>query len=144
VNEITIWGSTGAFVTSATVPANGGTLDNGFRYVSVAPLTLAAGTYTIGAYFPALSNPPSGDPTAVQAFTVTTAAGVTYNGGKSASGNGFPSGDLFGDANSYFGPNFQFTAPPTNGVPESASTWTLLLFGVTATFGLKFFVGRSA
>lgn len=40
--------------------------------------------------------------------------------------------------------NFRVTGSAANGVPDAASTWTLLLLGVTATFGLKFFVRRSA
>jgi hypothetical protein len=134
---VTIWDSTGAFVTSATVPAGGGTLSNDFRYVPVAPLLLAAGTCTIGAYSPDVFSTVTGDPTAVQALTITTAPEVIYNGGRSGFGNAFPSGDLFADANSYFGPNFQF-ASTTNGVPDTSSTWMLMLLGVTATFWLKF------
>jgi hypothetical protein len=40
--------------------------------------------------------------------------------------------------------NFRVTGSPMNGVPDTASTWTLLLLGLTATFGLKFFVRRPA
>jgi hypothetical protein len=39
--------------------------------------------------------------------------------------------------------NFVFDAVPT-GVPETGATWTLMLLGVTAMFGLKFFAPRSA
>ena len=126
-----------------TVPSGtAATLTNGFRYVSIAPVLLPAGNYTIGAFYVAGGN---FDPVAVLAATVTTASGVTYNGGRSEFGNAFPLADAFASGNnSYFGPNFQFTAPPTNGVPDASSTWTLLLFGLTATFGLKFFVRRAA
>jgi hypothetical protein len=136
---VTIWTSTGTQVLGAqgTVPSGtGATLTNGFRYVSIAPVLLPAGSYTIGAFFPA-GGP---DRWALDATTVTTAAGVTYNGSSAGFGNAFPPSTS--DPNSYFGPNFQFTIPTS--VPDSASTWTLLLLGVTATFGLKSFVCRSA
>jgi len=40
--------------------------------------------------------------------------------------------------------NFRVTGSVVSGVPDSASTWTLLLLGLTATFGLKFLVRRPA
>jgi hypothetical protein len=55
-HEVSIWedqGFTGALLVTATVPAGtGSTLDQHFRFVSVAPVWLQRGhTYRIGAYF---------------------------------------------------------------------------------------------
>jgi hypothetical protein len=48
------------------------------------------------------------------------------------------------DARARGSTNFRVTGLPINGVPDSGSTWTLLLLGLTATFGLKSLVRRSA
>jgi hypothetical protein len=140
-HSVTLWTSAGTPVVGAqgTVPSGTGpTLTNGFRYISISPVLLAAGSYTIGAFYRL-----SSETIAIEASSISTASGVIYGGSRLRGGNGFPSGDSFGFSNSYFGPNFQFTAPPTNGVPDTGTTWILLLLGVTATFGLKFFVRRS-
>jgi hypothetical protein len=51
-HAVTIWTSTGTQLVQATIPAGtGGTLTNGFRYVSIAPFSLAAGTYTIAGFY---------------------------------------------------------------------------------------------
>src|SRR5262245_59695726 len=50
-HTVTIWTSTGTALVNALIPA--GTrepLTNGFRYTSIAPFTLPAGTYTIGGF----------------------------------------------------------------------------------------------
>ena len=137
---VTVWTSTGIQEAQVTIPSGtaGTTLTDGFRYVSVLPVLLPAGSYTIGAFFRD-SGP---DRFTAAASTITTASGVTYDGSRSESGNAFPPGDTVGAPNSFFGPNFQFTTP--SSVPDASSTWTLLLLGVTATFGLNFFVRRSA
>src|SRR5262245_34235263 len=44
--------STGTQLVKTTIPAGtGGTLIDGFRYVSIAPFTLPAVTYTIGGFY---------------------------------------------------------------------------------------------
>ena len=135
---MTVWTSTGIQVAQGTVPSGtSGTLVDSFRYSSIAPVRLAAGNYTIGAFYISGSR----DPIAFLATTVTTAAGVHYDGSRFGNGNAFPQGDPANFPHSYFGPNFQFTA---TGVPDSAATWTLLLLGLTATFGLQFLVPRLA
>src|SRR4051812_33559932 len=116
---VSIWTSTGTFVTSATVSAAGGTLLNGFRYVSIAPTLLAAGSYVIGAFY-AVGNQ---DPNAALMTTVTTASGVNFGQPRADAGNAFPVGTLSG--NGVFGPNFQFVAAPV-GVPEAGSSGILL------------------
>jgi hypothetical protein len=140
---VTIWDSTGTVVQAqATVPAGTGTAidSNGFRYVSLStPMLLAPGNYTIGAFYPTAN-----DSATFNASTISTAPGVTYMGSREIGGNAFPPGNDAGLGMGYFGPNFQFTAPPTNGVPDAGATWTLLLLGLTSTIGVKFFVRRSA
>ena len=119
---ITLWTSTGTFITSATVPAGGGTLANGFRYVSIPQTFLTAGnSYVISDYY----SPTNQDPNVEFFSTVTTAPGVMYGDARegSTTGNVFPDFVLSGTG--VWGPNFQFVAA-TNGVPESGSAWILM------------------
>jgi hypothetical protein len=139
---VAIWTSTGTLLTQVTIPSGtSGTLINGFRYVSIAPLLLTAGGYTIGEQSSTFLTT---DTHAVGANSITTASGVTYDGSRSDffpfGAFGFPAGDIFDEPNSYFGPNFQFTGGvPT---PDSGSTWMLFLLGATAAFGLNLLVPR--
>jgi len=132
-HAVTIWTSTGTQLVQATIPAGtGATLTNGFRYVSIAPFTLAAGTYTIAGFY-AAGLPPSFDPALVFA-SITSASGISYVDIRSANGFVFPSGSL-GQSNGYFGPNFQFTtAVPT---PDSGSTISLLGFALLGLAALR-------
>jgi hypothetical protein len=118
-HDVGIWTSSGTLLVSATVPAGtAGTLNGDFRYVLVAATLLAPGDYVIGGFTPA----DSGDPVAVQAATITTASGISYDASRSIGGSSltFPIGDTSGQPNSYFGPNFIF-------VPEPTTTALLLL-----------------
>jgi hypothetical protein len=131
-HAVTIWTSTGTQLVQATIPAGtGATLINGFRYVSIAPFFLPAGTYTIAGFYPFLN---AIDPVLFGTST-TSASGVSYAGARSELGFAFPTTDTvgFGFPNSYFGPNFEFTtAVPT---PDSGSTVSLLgcaLLGLVA------------
>jgi hypothetical protein len=121
---------------TAVIPAGTGTtLINGFRYVSIAPVLVPAGTYVI---FTMYVDSPS-DPIIAEA-AITSASGVSYGGSTSDVGFTFPTGNFFGLPNGYFGPNFQFTtAVPT---PDSGSTWALLLLAVTAVLGLHLLLHR--
>jgi hypothetical protein len=134
-HTVTIWTDpTGTPLAQATVPSGPGPETNNFRYVTLTtPVLLAPGNYAIGDFSPAF-----GDSIVIEAATITTASGVTYNGSRSdfSMGNVFPSGDAGNTTNSYFGPNFQFVSPTTS-VPDSGSTWILLLLGLTVPFGLK-------
>jgi hypothetical protein len=75
----------------------------GFRYLSIAPVLLGPGTYTIGGFYGA----PFGDFALFHA-SITSASGVSYVASRSAFGFTFPTGDVQGFSNGYFGPNFQF------------------------------------
>jgi hypothetical protein len=126
---VTIWDSTGTAVAQVTIPSGTGAETNGFRYVSIGSVLLAAGNYTIGAFYGALGS----DTASVSSSAISTAAGVTYAGSRGTADNAFPASDDFGLPNSYFGPNFQFTTGvPT---PDSGSTVSLLgcaLLGLAA------------
>lgn len=122
-HPVDIWNSNGAVVAAATVPAGTGTTSNaGFRYVSIASVTLPAGTYTIGTFMPSQSDP------IIRGATITTVPGVAYNGSRfiQADPIAYPPGDQYGSADSYFGPNFQATVV----VPEP-SAWMLVSLGAT-------------
>lgn len=114
------------------VPAGtAGSLIDGFRYVSLlSSVMLAAGDYVIGGY-----SQNSSDSYAYAASGITTAAGVTYTGDRQGNGNAMPT--LSGGSNGMFGPNFQFGDGSVAPVPESSSTFVLLLLLVAAIFGLK-------
>lgn len=128
---VTIWTGTGTQEIQGTIPSGtGATLTNGFRYVSIAPLLLPAGNYTIGGFYS-----PSPDNIAFLASAIATASGVTYDGSRGGFGFAFPPGDISSLSDSYFGPNFQFSAPTST--PDSGSTWALLLLGMTGAFGLN-------
>lgn len=124
-HDIAIWSSAGgAPLVFATVPSGtSATLLNDFRYVSISPIFLGPGTYTIGGYSPGFA-----DSVAIVASNITTAPGITYNGSRSAQGVGltFPAGDTQGYPNGDFGPNFQFTVPEP-AVPAFLALAAILL-----------------
>jgi hypothetical protein len=133
-HDVTLWTSGGTSLNSANIPSGTtATLTNGFRYVPLGTATLLApGTYVISVYMAQSSF----DTSISNAATLTTDPAVTYIAGRSALNNVFPSGDLIGAGGikSYFGPNFQFTA----AVPETSSTWIMLLLGVATILGFRF------
>ena len=99
---------------SALLPAGtGATLVNGWRYTSVAPVALPAGSYVIVMTMPELSP----DQQLIDASGATTSSPVTYVdsafGGSSVLAYPSNAGSF---AEGMFGPNFMFTA-----VPEPAS-----------------------
>jgi hypothetical protein len=126
---VTIWDSTGSPVAQVTVPSGTGPETNGFRYVSIGSLTLAAGNYTIGAFYNAFGS----DVASASASAISTAPGVTYAGSRTIAGNAFPPTDALALPDSYFGPNFQFTT--TSSIPDTGMTASLLGLSLT---GLAF------
>ena len=124
---VTIWTSTGTLEAQGTIPSGtGATLTNGFRYVSIAPVLLPAGSYTIGGFYSVGS-----EEVASIASATTTASGVTFDGSRFGFGFAFPT--LTDATNSFFGPNFQFTT--STSVPDAGTTGSL--FGL-ALMGLAF------
>ena len=117
---VSIWTSTGTLMAQTTIPSGtGATLVDGFRYVSITSVLLPAGSYTIGGFYGRLD-----DRFAINPSTIATASELTYNGSRSRGGFVFPTGNFFGNVNSYFGPNFEFTTGVAT--PDSGSTVSLL------------------
>lgn len=108
-HEVGLWTNAGGLLASVTVPASTAAAPRGedpFRYVSLTtPVTLAPGTYRIGAYY----GPGAQDLFAYNVNPVGAAGHVSYVQGRVASGGGlrFPGGtsSLTGG---FLGPNFQF------------------------------------
>src|SRR5438270_6234699 len=83
---VTIWTSTGTQEAQGTIPSGAGAiLTNGFRYVSIAPVLLPAGSYTIGGFYSVGS-----EEVASIASATTTASGVTFDGSRFGFGFAFP------------------------------------------------------
>ena len=115
---VKIWNLAGNLLTSGLV-TNADPLYLGFRWDDVSPVTLAAGTYRIGAEIDGLDNYFS------STNTQNTATPVSYIGGVFHLG-GFDYPENFGYTNNgRFGPDFQFVdAAP---VPEPG---TMMLLGL--------------
>jgi len=125
-HDVGLWDAQGNLLASATVPSGtAGALDSSYRFVSISPLTLNAGsTYYVGAVY--FSNDNDGwlqDPA-----TLLTAAELTYGSRQFEFSSGtlvFP--DLAGSGTTgYFGGNFEFDSVT---VPEP-STFALLAAGL--------------
>jgi hypothetical protein len=124
-HTVGIYSSSGTLLVSATVPSGTtGTLDNGFRMVSITPFRLNPGSYVIAGF-----NPNSSDPF-LTSTTFIAAAGITptnINRYEWSSALAFPSQSA---SFSYGAANFEFT--PT---PEPSTL--LLSLGAFAALGLK-------
>jgi PEP-CTERM motif len=124
---IGIWDSTGTLVASGTVGSGtSGTLINQFRYVSITPVDIAAGTYQIGTLYldgnDGIVGTDFSGPT-----NFSTASGITFDSSEFAAGGTLTNPTLSGGGTQYFGPNFTFTSAAA--VPEPA-TLTLLAMGL--------------
>ena len=134
-HAVGIWNVDGALIASATVsnatPLSASTSPvGGWRFESVAPVLLAAGSYTIGAYYPTDQDAFMGS-SADNKIVVTSASWLSFGQGVARTdGSEFLArpesvvGDVFQPG--FFGPNFQSAA-----VPEPAS-WAMMIAG----FGL--------
>jgi hypothetical protein len=120
-HDLGLFSSGGALLASATIPSGtSGTLIDQFRYVSIAPIWLLAGsTYRIGAVYTsgldALVFPGFG------ATVVSTNPSISYLDSRFAVSGTLANPTLSGGQGGYFGPNLNGTA-----VPEPA---TLALMG---------------
>ncbi len=126
-HPVGIWNSGRTLLTSATVPSGAPVLlIDGFDFVSISPVVLAPGSYTIGAY---------GLLTSTDQFEFgesgsITIAGLTLGGAVEAFATGltFPVAPVDPATQGYFGPNFLATA-----VPEpSTVTLIAMSFGLIA------------
>lgn len=133
-HDVGIFGSGGNLLVSSTVPSGtGGTLLAGFRYVSISPFVLSAGSYTIGGTIGAQAS----DPVAYNVSGLSSVSQITIPSGASRyteAGSytsltfptlAFPASNPY---NVYFGPNFQILA-----VPEP-STGMLMNLGALSLF----------
>jgi hypothetical protein len=125
-HAVGIWDSTGSLLVSTTVAAGtGGTVAGsdsfgGFRFAPVTSTVLAAGTYTIGAYYTTAA-----DLNRSLVSFISTAPQVTFGAAKTSPAGGSlaqPTGSSNGTG--IFGPDFQFVA-----VPEPGSGLLLLIGG---------------
>lgn len=122
-HQVGIWDVVGNLLVSTTV-AGDDTLVGHFRWDSVAPVTLAAGRYTIAGEF--LGN---GNPFPVSATGITNIAQYSYVGSVQSQGGFQPPTDSFGanyGGNGIFVANFSVV--PTGAIPEPA-TWGLMIVG---------------
>lgn len=136
-HDVGIWNAQGSLLASATVPSGTvGTLDSGYRFVSIAPLALTAGsTYYVGAvYFVNDNDGWLQDPT-----TLVTAPQITFLSRQYESSGGslvFP--DLVGSGTTgYFGGNFEFGG---SSVPEP-STIAMLAVGLGMALAFRRRIG---
>jgi hypothetical protein len=123
-----IWDGSGTLLTSATVlSGTSGTLMDGFRFVSITPITLGPGGYTIGAF----ANATSTDDFRFLVPNFTTISGLMFGANATS-----PSGGLImpapvgGTGAGYFGPDF---LAATSTVPEPRSLYVLAA-GLIALF----------
>src|SRR5260370_36496612 len=118
-HPIGIWNSIGILLAEATVPS-GATADllSGFRFVSIAPVILGAGSYSIGGY----ANATSPDEFRFEVSSLTTVAGLSFglaNLYTKADSLTRPTtkADAFSQ-DGYFGPNFEGSSPTTRPQPK--------------------------
>jgi len=126
-HDVGIWDVSGNLLASATVPSGtAGVLDSGYRFVSISPLSLSAGsTYYVGAVYFVNDN----DGWLYDPITLATAPQITYLSREFEYSGGslvFPDIASAGTTG-YFGGNFEFDTSST--VPEP-STIALLAVGL--------------
>lgn len=125
-----LWDASGTLLATGSVSAGtSNTLVDFFRYVSVTPVNLATGNYTIGALF---TSGLDGVHFPGTAGTLTVDPRISFGGATFAFGGVLANPTLFTGGEGYIGPNMNI-AP----VPEPA-TWAMLIAG----FGLVGYVSR--
>lgn len=134
-HQVGIWSSDGSTLLASTIisAGTGATLDSGFRFSTIAALTLDANVnYLIGAF-----NGTTGNDQVTRFATATVDPRITL--GSTRFDQTFDGvfgpptgtqGDSFDDG--YFGPNFQIAA--MGAIPEP-TTWALMIFGFGAIGG---------
>jgi hypothetical protein len=130
-HPVSIWTSEGTLITSATLSAGkSGTLDNGFRFVSVVPIVLQPGDYemVVTLVLSMIGVLPRLMDYHLPRLSFTQADWLD--------GNGFPVGDFVGFPPGFFGPNLQFITS-TQRVADYGTTLTLFVVGIAALLGFR-------
>jgi hypothetical protein len=136
-HPVGIWNSLGSLIADATVPAGtAGVLISGFRFVTISPVILNPGAYSIGGY----ANSTSPDEFRFETSSITTIAGLSfgppliYTQGDSLT-RPTTRADVFSQGG-YFGPNFLVSDAITI-VPEPGDIGMSLL-GLVFVIGARF------
>jgi hypothetical protein len=132
-HDIGIWDDSGTLVASATIGSGvSGLLVDNFRYVEIVPVTLAAGGYTIGAFFGTGLEPLvfAGDATGFVASPQIAFVSAVFSNVPVLT---LPD-SVFG-GQGYFGPNFVHDDISAATIPEPG-TLALIASGVAA-LGLR-------
>jgi hypothetical protein len=128
-HDIGIWDDGGTLVAEATIGSGvSGLLIDNFRYVDIVPVTLAAGGYTIGAFFG------TGDEPLVFAGGATGFAAspqVAFGSAVFSNAANLTLPDSVFGGQGYFGPNFVHDDISATTIPEPGSL-TLIASGVGA------------
>jgi hypothetical protein len=136
-HPVGIWNSLGDLIAEATVPAGStATLMSGFRFVSITPVVLNPGAYSIGGY----ADSTSPDEFRFEVPSVETVAGLSFG-----QDNLYTQADSLAQPTSqadvlsqggYFGPDFLVSGPVTT-VPEPGDIG-LSLLGLALVIGVRF------
>lgn len=123
-HDVGLWNSGGSLLASTTIASGtSANLTSGFRWNSVTPLLLGAGSYRVGALFLSGADPlffPGQG-------TVTSISGLTYVGGAFAGGSTLANPtNIAGTGGAYIGGNVMLSSA---AVPEP-STWVMMILGV--------------
>ena len=127
-HSIGIWNSAGTLITSATVASGtANPLLNQFRYVTIVPVILGVGTYTIGATWGTGS---ASDDYIANTTNFHTAAGINYLGSEyiQAGSLTMPTTPATFFTNGMFGPNFEIVPEPTTLVLIGAGLFAMAVF----------------
>jgi uncharacterized protein DUF4082 len=134
-HPVGIWNSIGVLLAEATIPS-GATADlaGGFRFVSIAPVILGAGAYSIGGY----ANDTSPDEFRFEVSSVTTVAGLSFgptNLYTKADSLTQPTtkADAFSQ-DGYFGPNFEVGSATTAPEPDSIEVSLIGMLAIMLVF----------
>jgi hypothetical protein len=138
-HPVGIWNSIGILLAEATVPS-GATADllSGFRFVSISPVILSPGAYSIGGY----ANDTSPDEFRFEVQSVTTIAGLSFGlANLYTKGDSLTQPTTKADAFSqdgYFGPNFEVGSPTTTAPePDGIGVSLTGLVAIVLTFRLR-------
>jgi hypothetical protein len=128
-HQVGLWDSLGTLISSTTVASGtGATFTDGFRWNATGPITLAAGSYRVGALF-LTGNDPMFFGVPGSTLALISNPGLTYNGGAFANSSTLANPSLSAGTNgAYIGGGVMLQVPD---VPEPG-TWTMMMFG----FGL--------